>query len=207
MVTRIDVFADITCPFTHIGLKRVVGELADIADDIEIVVRAWPLEWVNGVPLEAAAVEQKVAVLRSQLGTDQLGGFRADRWPSTTIPALNLAAEAYDVDTETGLAVSIAVRDALFEDGVDVSDPAVLAPIAERFGLTPPTDTAAPQVTADYADGQRLGVRGSPDFWVLDQEFFCPALNIDHDDDGLTAVFDAEGLATFLATVRAAVAV
>ena len=61
MPTRLEVFADISCPFTHVGLKRfthvglkrVVHELAASDGQIDIVVRAWPLEWVNGAPLEA----------------------------------------------------------------------------------------------------------------------------------------------------------
>lgn len=204
MVTRLEVFADISCPFTHVGLRRVVSELEDLDGDVEIVVRAWPLEWVNDVPLDADAVEHKIAVLREQLGTRDFAGFSTDAWPSTTIPALNLAAGAYDVDAAAGLAVSLALREALFERGADVSDPAVLATIAERFGLELPASAAGEQVRADYDEGGRRGVRGSPDFWVGDEEFFCPALTLGHDDDGLTAAFDTEGLARFLARVRAA---
>ncbi|MFT4616189.1 MAG: hypothetical protein ACKVG5_14010 [Acidimicrobiales bacterium] len=46
--TTVEVFADITCPFTRVGLKRVVEHLAQIDHPIEVIVRAWPLEWVNG---------------------------------------------------------------------------------------------------------------------------------------------------------------
>ena len=200
MSTRLEVFADITCPFTHVGLKKV---LAELDGGIEVVVRSWPLEWVNGAPLEAAAVKTKIAALHDQLGTDDFADFRQDRWPATTIPALNLAAAAFDVDAATGLAVSLALRDAVFEHGEDVSDPEVLASIAARFSLDPPLTEASARVQADYDDGKRRGVRGSPDFWVGDEEFFCPALTLGHDDSGLTAEFDAPGLERFMQRVRA----
>ncbi len=203
MVTRLEVFADITCPFTHAGLRKVVSELAEVGGGVEVVVRAWPLEWVNGVPLEAGPVRAKITALHDQLGTGDFEGFREEAWPTTTIPALNLAAAAFDIDASTGLAVSLALREAVFEEGKDVSDSAVLAEIANQFGLAPPSAEACSRVTADYEDGQRRGVRGSPDFWLGDEEFFCPALTLGHDDDGLTAEFDTEGLGRFMEQVLA----
>ncbi len=201
MVTRLEVFADITCPFTHVGLRKVVAELDA---GVEVVVRSWPLEWINSAPLDAAAVETKISALHEQLGTDDFAGFRPDHWPTTTIPALNLAAAAFDVDAATGLAVSLALRDALFEQGQDVSDVDVLASIAQRFSLDVPGTEAIARVQADYDDGKRRGVRGSPDFWVGDEEFFCPTLTLGHDDSGLTAEFDTHGLGQFMQRVRAA---
>lgn len=203
MVSRLDVFADINCPFTHVGLRRVVEELRAIDGAVDIIVRAWPLEWVNGAPLDVDAVTVKIAALRSQLGTTDFEGFRPSSWPTTTIPALNLAAAAYRVDPATGLAVSLAVRDALFEEGRDVGDLDVLGSIADPFGLDRPSAEVDPRVTADYEEGQRRGVRGSPDFWVGGEEFFCPALTLGHDESGLTAAFDSEGLERFMAQVRA----
>ena len=202
MAICLEVFADITCPFTHVGLKKVVEELTDLDGDVEIVIRAWPLEWVNGAPLEAAAVEAKIAALREQLGTDNFSNFRGDAWPTTTIPALNLAAAASDIDVSTGLAVSLALREALFEEGLDVGDLAVLSSVAKQFGLEAPSIEVDARVQADYEDGQRRGVRGSPDFWLGDEEFFCPALMLGHDDEGLTAEFDTEGFENFLEHVR-----
>ena len=203
MPTRLEVFADITCPFTHVGLKRVVHELADSDGQVEIVVRAWPLEWVNGAPLEAPAVSAKIAALKQQLATDFFADFNEATWPTTTIPALNLAAAAFEVDQPTGLAVSIALRDALFEQGLDLGDADVLSSIAAQFNLDAPSAEANAMVLAEYEDGKRRGVRGSPDFWLGDAEFFCPALRLGHDDDGLTAEFDTEGFSEFLDQVRA----
>ena len=122
MASTIEVFADITCPFTHVGLKQVVRHVADMDDPVDVVVRAWPLEWVNGAPLDVDAVMIKAQALDEQLGVHDFAGLRADRWPATTIPALNLVASAYERDAATGLAVSLELRAALFEHGVDIGD-------------------------------------------------------------------------------------
>lgn len=200
MSRRIEVFADITCPFTHVGLGRVVTQLDDLGADVEVVVRAWPLEWVNGEIFSADAIAAKIAVLRAQLGVDLFVGFDAAAWPTTSIPALNLCAEASRVSVARGLEVALDVRAALFERGVDLSDPAAMAELAAAHGLGVPGTEPDPDVTADYADGQRRGVRGSPDFWVGDAEFFCPALDLSHNAaDDLVADFDPQGLTDFVA--------
>jgi predicted DsbA family dithiol-disulfide isomerase len=203
-MTTVEVFADITCPFTHVGLKRVIHHVAEMATPADVVVRAWPLEWVNGAPLDVNAVVKKARALTEQLGVDDFSGLRADRWPATTIPALNLAASAYERDASTGLAVSLELRAALFEHGEDVGDGEVLARIARAHDLAPPAAEPSGAVTADYEEGQRRGVQGSPHFFVGSDGFFCPALDLGHDADGhLTARFDADMLADFFARVDA----
>ena len=49
----IEVFADIWCPFAHVGLLAIAEERIRTGRfDVAIRVRAWPLELVNGVPLD-----------------------------------------------------------------------------------------------------------------------------------------------------------
>jgi predicted DsbA family dithiol-disulfide isomerase len=200
----IEVYADITCPFTHVGLKRVVRHVTEMSEPADVFVRAWPLEWVNGTPLAVDAVLVKAAALTDQLGVDDFSGLRADAWPTSTIPALNLAASAYERDAATGLAVSLELRAALFEHGDDVGDHDVLARIAAAHDLpAPPTEPSA-DVQADYDGGLERGVKGSPHFFVASDDFFCPALDLGHDADGhLTARFDADMLAAFFARIDA----
>ena len=201
MNTTVEVFADITCPFTHVGLKRVTEHVADLDPAVDVVVRAWPLEWVNGSALDVGPVQVKAAALSEQLGVDDFAGLRPDHWPSTTLPALELAAAAYAVDAATGMAVSLALRMALFEQGRDVGDLSVLAEIAAEHGVAARDMSDA--VQADYEDGLARGVSGSPHFWVGDTDFFCPALDLGHDaDNHLTARFDPDGLARFFATIE-----
>ncbi len=203
-MTTVEVFADVTCPFTHVGLKQVVQHVADMSEPAEVIVRSWPLEWVNGTPLAVDAVLTKAAALTEQLGVNDFAGLRRDRWPDTTIPALNLAAAAYERDASTGLSVSLALRAALFEQGRDIADPEVLASIAADHGLAPPGRDPLPSVTDDFELGQRRGVQGSPHFFVDADGFFCPALDLGHDDDGhLTARFDRDQLADFFARIDA----
>ncbi len=140
----------------------------------------------------------------AQLGVNDFSGLHADTWPSTTIPALNLAAGAYARDPATGLAVSLELRAALFERGEDIGDPDVLARIAAAHGLPTPGVEADASIRADYDGGRERGVKGSPHFYVADDEFFCPALDLGHDADGhLTARFDADMLAEFFSRIDA----
>ncbi len=204
MASQVEVFADITCPFTHVGLKQVCRHVAEMSEPCEVIVRAWPLEWVNGAPLDVDAVMVKAAALSEQLGVDDFSGLRADRWPVSTIGALELAATAYERDAATGLAVSLELRAALFEQGVDIGDPDALTLIAAAHHLTSPSPAAGAAVQADYDLGLSRGVRGSPHFFVGTDGFFCPALELGHDLDGhLTARFDADMLADFFSRIDA----
>jgi predicted DsbA family dithiol-disulfide isomerase len=204
MASRLEVYADVTCPFAHVGLKRVVQHVAEMSEPLEVVVRAWPLEWVNGSPLVADIVAVKAEALAQQLGVDDFSGFDPTHWPASTVPALELAAAAYEVDATIGLAVSLAIRAALFEEGRDVGDPAVLADIAAAHGVPDPGPDAAAAVRRDYDEGRARGVRGSPHFYVQDDDFFCPALDLGHDDEGhLTARFDELMLADFFQRIDA----
>ncbi len=199
-MTLVEVFADLTCPFTHVGLREIVRELDSSTD---IVVRAWPLEWVNGAPLDASSVQVKIDALRTQLDLDAFRGFAPEQWPRTTVPALNLVAAAYAEGSEVGLEVSLALRDALFERGRDISNPAVLAELAAERDLPAPATSPSQQVSDDYREGLRRNVTGSPDFWLGGEEFFCPSLDLDHDPMGdLTASFDTSGLARFISRIR-----
>lgn len=198
----VEVYADITCPFAHVGLKRVMQHVSEMAEPVEVIVRAWPLEWVNDAPLAVDAVLAKAAALTDQLGVDDFSGLRSDAWPASTIPALNLTASGYERDSATGLAVSLDLRAALFERGEDVGDPEVLAQIAATHGLSAPRAAASEAVQADYDSGLARGVKGSPHFFVGSDDFFCPALDLGHDADGhLTARFDADMLAEFFARI------
>ena len=153
----------------------------------------------QGSPLDVDGVATKAAALEAELGVDDFSGFRRDRWPDTTLPALNLADAAYQRDAATGLAVSLLLRKLLFEEGQDISDQQILAQIADDFALPTPSAEASTGVHADYVEGTRRGVRGSPDFWVEGREFFCPSLHIGHDVEGnLTASFDDDGIREFV---------
>jgi predicted DsbA family dithiol-disulfide isomerase len=196
----IEVFADVRCPFTHLGLRRFV-ERRKVARrfDVRMLVRSWPLELVNGEPLDSVLIQDEVEELRRQVAPDLFRGFRPDSFPPTSLPALGLAASAYELDADLGERVSLALRWALFEDGRDISDAAVLADVAAHAGAPSGLAIQAAQVISDWRDGQRRGVIGSPHFFVGTETYFCPSLDIRRDDAGhLKIAVDYQQLRGFM---------
>jgi len=126
-------------------------------------------------------------------------GFDPGTFPRTTLPALALAVAAYRRDDATGEAVSLALRDALFERGRDISRPEVLAELADAHGLAPAEAADGEAVLADWRAGQDRGVKGSPHFFCGAHEAFCPSLELSRDEHGhLRLRRDVERLNAFL---------
>jgi predicted DsbA family dithiol-disulfide isomerase len=195
----VEVFADVVCPFAHVGLRRFVARRAETGREEPVLrVRAWPLELVNDKGFDPAEVAGHVDELRARVAPDLFTGFRRSAVPATSMPALALAAQAYRLGPVVGERVSLAVRWTLFEDGLDVSDPDVLRHIADAHGLSAPDADARADVEADYAEGRRRGVRGSPEFFVDDRSWFCPALHIERVGDGLVVTTDPGRFDSFL---------
>jgi 2-hydroxychromene-2-carboxylate isomerase len=121
-------------------------------------------------------------------------------FPASSLPALTLAAAAYDVDLATGETVSLALRDLLFEQGANIADDdEVLTRLAAAHGLTP-NPGEAKQVHDDHAEGVTRGVLGSPHFFTPGGGFFCPSLDIHREADGhLRISSDAAGFENFIA--------
>jgi predicted DsbA family dithiol-disulfide isomerase len=181
-VSRIEVFADIVCPFTHVGLRRLSEARRSRDTSPALRVRAWPLEWLNGAPLGPDVVAREIAALHAQVAPDLFAGFDVATFPRTSIPAFGLAAAAYALDDLTGEVVSLALRDALFERGQDVSDGDVLRTIGQPFGIEPLARTAAESaIRTDWERGKVRDVKGSPHFFVGDRGWFCPSLDISHE--------------------------
>lgn len=183
----IEVFADVCCPFTHVGLRRFVEQRSNRArPDVVLRVRAWPLELVNGSPLDPAFVAEEVEELRAQVAADLFVGFDESRFPATAIPAMAMAAAAYEHSDAAGEGVSLALRRVLFDEGRDIADPAVLAEVAAGIGIDLPVEADDTTVRADWAEGVERSVQGSPHFFVSDEDdgFFCPSLDISRDEAG-----------------------
>ena len=204
----IELFADVTCPFTHVGLRRVVERRAELRSTLPIRVKAWPLELVNGEALTGRFVAEEVAALRSEAAPDLFSGLDPAGFPTTTLPALALTSLATARSLELGEVVALDVRDAVFERGLDVGDTDVLGAIAAAHGLAL-ADTDPDAVIAEYEEGQRLGVVGSPYFIVKGVGYFCPALDIRRVDghfqiQSAPAAFDAFMVAAFGASAPGA---
>ena len=164
-----------------------------------LIVRSWPLELVNGAPMDPAKTAGNVERLRSTVAIYAFRRFDPAVFPTSTLPALALTSRAYRQSTKTGLDMAFAVRNALFEEGRNVADPAVLASLADRFGTGMPDDSDAATVLADYHEGQRRGVIGSPHFFCAGEQGFCPSLDITRDPEhGMSITFNAAAISEFL---------
>jgi predicted DsbA family dithiol-disulfide isomerase len=195
---RIEVFAEIGCPFTYLGLERLIAARDAAGVDVHLRVRAWPLEWVNGAPLDPYEVEREVKALRDAVAPTTFAGFDPATFPRTSVPAFGLAAAAYLAGDMTGEAVSMALRRAVFEAGRDVSDPDVLREIGAPYGVAPLDMSAATAaVRCDWARGRARSVVGSPHFFAGDDDWFCPSLRIRHDASGYEVQRDAKSLEAF----------
>lgn len=195
----IEVFADVACPFTHVGLRRFVARRREVrSEDLLLHVRSWPLELVNGEPLDPGHVAEEVDEIREQVAPELFAGFDRSNFPATSMPALALAAAAYEVDIRTGEAVSLGLRDLLFEQGKDVSERSVLEAVARDQGVDVDLDDHG-RVRDDYAAGRARGVQGSPHFFTAGGNFFCPSLDVGRDEAGrLRITPDTAGLDQFM---------
>jgi predicted DsbA family dithiol-disulfide isomerase len=201
----VELFADVWCPFTHVGLRRLVARRdAGGLGDVRFRVRSWPLELVNGAPLEAGFIAEEVADLQAQVAPDLFKGFDVDRWPATSLPALELAAAAYGVSLDAGEHASLLLRDALFERGADISDVEVLSEVAAAADVPFPPTAARRLVEADWAEGRRREVVGSPHFFVGEDGFFCPALDIHRVEGRLSIRADSAAFESFVDQCRRA---
>jgi predicted DsbA family dithiol-disulfide isomerase len=197
----IEVFADVACPFTHVGLRRLAGErMRARRDDLVLHVRSWPLEIVNGAPLDPGFIAEEVDALRRQVTPDLFVGFDPAAFPGSSLPALRLARAAYQRDAEVGEAVSLDLRTRLFELGQDISQPTVLDEVANSHDIDQ-VDGSDDAVLADYEEGKRRGVIGSPHFFIGDRGYFCPALEIENVDGHLLIRPDVEQFEQFLSDV------
>jgi predicted DsbA family dithiol-disulfide isomerase len=201
---RIDVFADIACPFTYVGLRRLVDARAARDAHSVLRVRAWPLEWINGRPIERDLAAREVEALRSCVAPELFEGFETGTWPRSSLPAFGLAAAAYAIDDVAGEAVSLGIRTALFEDGLDVSDPDVIRELSDAYGVEPfDSETTRRAVQVDWERGKARGVKGSPHFFVADADWFCPTLVVEHAGDNFSIEPAAESMQHFYDAVFA----
>ena len=180
----IEVFADVRCPFTHAGLRRLIERREARGGGPALHLRAWPLELVNGEPMDVDLVHEEIRALREQVAPELFAGFSPATFSSTSLPALALSAAAYDRGVEAGEKVALALRWALFEEGRDIADPDVLGDIARSVGLTWEDGDVGQRVFEEWREGEARGVVGSPHYFLGGEGWFCPTLDINRDDAG-----------------------
>lgn len=201
----IEVFADILCPFTHVGLRTLVDHRGErgLAEP-RMRIRAWPLELINDGPLDPHHVAAEISALRGSVRPDLFAGFSVDTFPATSMTAFALTAAA-DRAGDPALVedIGMALRHAVFEEGLDIGKPEVVRAIADRFGLEPlDGETTSAAIRADWQEGRDRGVVGSPHFFAEDGSgWFCPSLAISRDDVGNFVVAWKQGTEEFVGRV------
>jgi predicted DsbA family dithiol-disulfide isomerase len=180
--TRIEVYADIWCPFSHVSLRAVRGLRDRMSPETPLVVRAWPLELVNGTPLSPETTAVHVAELRDVV-PELFSRFDPGSMPTSTLGALALVEAVNDVDPWWGERVSVLLRDTLFEQGRPIDD-TLLRQLALENGVDESVVGEIGRVEARWAEGRARGVKGSPHIFVGDADMFCPLLDIERDTFG-----------------------
>lgn len=199
-MSEIEVFADIACPFAYVGIRAVVDHRRQLGrTEPRLHVRPWPLELVNQQPHSGEHLAEEIKALRAEAAPHLFAGVDPEHFPATTLPALAAERAAYEAGPAHGEAFSLAVRDALWEHGLDVSDPEVLGKLAGDLGVELPELDDEEGVRSEWADGQRRGVVGSPYFFAGDQGYFCPMLDISQESGEMEVAFDREAFGRFLA--------
>ena len=198
----LEVYADIWCPFAHVGLPAVLDDHRRRSDrgDVVIRVRAWPLELVNSGPMDQAKRSHTPSTCASRSRQRCSRTLRPSHSRRPTLDALALVERAYAIDGQLGERASFEVRDAMFEGGRDISDHGVLTDLGGRWGVGEISDDDRALVVQSWHDGQVHGVRGSPHFFSGDLESFCPSLRIRRidPDHGAQIELDARRLDEFL---------
>ena len=148
--------------------------------------------------MDPVLIGVEVRALHEQVAPDLFAGFDQAQWPSTSMPALALTASAYAISDHVGEQVALRLRHALFEEGRDIARRDALQDVAGSVGMEMPLAADFDQVHEDWDDGRRRGVIGSPHFFVGNESWFCPALDIHHDRGRLRIVDDGAGLTDFV---------
>jgi predicted DsbA family dithiol-disulfide isomerase len=181
---RIDLWADIACPWCYLGSARLDEVLAERAASGEtVVVRHRPFELNPGMPPEgvpmAGFLEARFgsadAVKDAHVRLTEMGrelGLAYDFDAVGKAPNTRLAhhvLQSYDGDARQHLAVRALYR-AYFEQGLDVTDAAtIVSVVASETGealvdVQQRLDAPTTDVDAAFALGRELGVSAVPTF-------------------------------------------
>ena len=185
---KIDVFTDVVCPWCLVGSARLDAALADLPDDVDVVVENHPFYLDPTVPLEGVDVAQ---MLRAKYGRDP-----AELWARVESEAAKAGIEldlskqprmfnTAKAHTLTRLSkghgnqheLANAIAEAYFLAHRQINDDNVLADIAAEHGwdrgdaLDAINDENELTVTADLAtSAAQQGIRGVP-FFVFGEKY------------------------------------
>ena len=157
-MSEVEVFADVWCPFTHVGLRRFVDHRRETgASTSACGFGRGRSNWSTASrSTSTSSSRRSPRSERSSRPTSSSGSIRS-RFPTTTLPALELTGHAYRASTAVGEAVALELRDRLFERGEDIGSPDVLAEVAAAHGLDAAAADSVEIVESDWAEGTSRG--------------------------------------------------
>ncbi|MEO3385830.1 DsbA family oxidoreductase [Mesorhizobium sp. CAU 1741] len=185
----VDVISDVVCPWCFIGMKRLERAVA-LVDGVDVALRWRPYQLDPSIPKEGLprrdymlakfGSDEKLKAIHEQVATiGEVEGIRfhfdAMEKAANTLDAHRLIRWAGSPQSPSG-AQTQAVRrlfELNFEEGRDISDPAVLGEVADEIGMDSALVTAllasnadADSVQAEIATAAQMGVRGVPCFLI-----------------------------------------
>ncbi|HEX2202294.1 MAG TPA: DsbA family oxidoreductase [Longimicrobium sp.] len=186
---RIDVFADIACPWCYIGERRLKEALAR-RPEVEAEVRWWPFQLQPGFPREGTAwdefVERKFGGWERARGmfahVSRAGAEDGIRFDFERVAVAPNTRDAHRVmllaqDEGKLWEAAEALFAGYFAEGRNVSDPSVLAGLAAAAGLDAARarevlagDAYAAEVDESQRVAARSGISGVP-FFVFDERY------------------------------------
>lgn len=181
----IDVVSDVVCPWCYLGKKSLEAAIAQSGEKVEVRWRPYQLD--PTIPPQGldrkAYMEAKFGSLdRLKSAHEQLTARGAALGAKYDFEAIKRAPNTMNAHRVIRWALAAGVQDKVvdrlfklyFEEGRDISDPALLAEVAGEAGLDAGEISAAlaserdvQEVQAEIAQAQRIGVSGVP-FFILD---------------------------------------
>lgn len=202
---QVDVVADFACPWSYLGKRRLDAALRAVQGPVE--VRWYPFRLNPDMPPEGMPIDEYLASrfgsadavrpgleMLTRVGSAEGIRFhfdRIERMPDT-LGAHRLMHLAESRGCDTG-AVAESLYQRFFEQGANLSDPAVLVSVGNQHGLTSEdvhssleNDATRRGVLDQEAKMRKGGVAGVPAFLVNKHLFVSGA----QDTEILVSVFD-----------------
>jgi len=187
-ILKIDVFTDVVCPWCLVGSARLDKALADLPEDVEVVVENHPFYLDPNTPEEGVVVAD---MLREKYGKDpkemwarvegeaKKAGIDLDlsqqprMFPTKKVHTITRLAKPLGIQHE----LANAIANAYFLEHRQVNDDNVLADIAVEYGfdrgdaLDAMNDENELAITEQLAnDAAAQGIRGVP-FFIFGEKY------------------------------------
>ncbi len=171
------VFADLGCPWAHVGIHRLQTARTRLESSISIDVRVFPLEIINAQPTPFRGLQNEIPAL-AEMEPDagwELWAGDATTWPVTTLLPMEAVEAAKEQGLDTSAKLDHALRRALFGESRCISMRHVILDVAASCDdLDVPALTAAlddGRARRPMLDGYRAAagdIQGSPHYFLAD---------------------------------------